>query len=201
MNYISAILAVTSLAFSVGALAQDMSKSEYKAARKNIAAEYKSNKAGCDSYANNARDICMAEAKGTQKVAKAELEARYKPSYKAGYRAGVARAEADYAVARERCDDKAGNIKDVCVKEAKAALVSAKSDVKAHFKISKANATADQEFSEARIKAQEKGNEARHDATLDKRDADYAVAKEKCYAMAGDARELCVNEAKKHFGF
>ena len=32
----------------------------------------------------------------------------------------VARAEATYAVARERCDDKAGNVKDVCVTEAKA---------------------------------------------------------------------------------
>jgi hypothetical protein len=29
---------------------------------------------------NNAQDICMAEAKGKEKVAKAESEAKYKPS-------------------------------------------------------------------------------------------------------------------------
>jgi hypothetical protein len=34
-------------------------------------------------------------------------------------------------VAKEKCDDKAGNEKDVCVKEAKAALVRAKADAKA----------------------------------------------------------------------
>jgi len=34
----------------------------------------------------------------------------------------------------------------------------------------------------------------------DKRDADYAVAKEKCDALSGNAKELCVNEAKKHYG-
>ena len=32
----------------------------------------------------------------------------------------VAKAESAYAVAKERCDDKSGNAKDVCVKEAKA---------------------------------------------------------------------------------
>ena len=37
--YITAILAVTSLAFSAGAMAQNMSKNEYKAAEKNIKTE------------------------------------------------------------------------------------------------------------------------------------------------------------------
>jgi hypothetical protein len=61
-----------------------------------------------------------AEAKGKDKVAEAELEAQYKSSKKATYEVSVIRAEADYAVAREKCDDKAGNDKDVYVKEAKA---------------------------------------------------------------------------------
>jgi len=50
------------------------------------------------------------------------------------------------------------------------------------------------------MKAKEKGSEARHDAAADKRDADYAVAKEKCDAMSGNAKEGCVNEAKKRYG-
>jgi hypothetical protein len=76
-SYITAILAVTSLSFSTGVLAQSMSKSEYKACEKNIEAEYNSATADCDSFADNARDICMIVAKGIQKVAKTELEARY----------------------------------------------------------------------------------------------------------------------------
>jgi hypothetical protein len=50
------------------------------------------------------------------------------------------------------------------------------------------------------MKAKEKGSEAHHDAAAEKRDADYAVAKEKCNALSGDAKESCVTEAKKHYG-
>lgn len=35
---------------------------------------------------------------------------------------------------------------------------------------------------------------------MDKRDADYAVAKEKCDAFAGGAKSNCMNEAKACFG-
>jgi hypothetical protein len=67
---------------------------------------------------DNAKDICMAEAKGREKVAIADLDVTYKPSAKARYEARVARADAQYAVAKEKCDDLAGNAKDVCRKEA-----------------------------------------------------------------------------------
>jgi hypothetical protein len=42
----------------------------------------------------------------------------------------VAKAESAYAVAKERCDDKSGNDKDVCVKEAKAVEIKALVDAK-----------------------------------------------------------------------
>jgi hypothetical protein len=134
--YITAILAVTSLSFSAGAIAQDMSKSEYKAAGKNIGAVYKSAKANCASFAGNAKDICMAEAKGKEKVAKTELKTRYKPSRESDYEISVAKAQADYAVAKEKCDDRSGKVKKVCVKEAKAALVRARSDAKERLSLS-----------------------------------------------------------------
>ncbi|MDO8811780.1 MAG: hypothetical protein Q7J38_07110 [Gallionella sp.] len=135
--YITAILAVTSLAFSTGAMAQSMSENEYKAAGKSIKAEYKSAKTGCDSFADNAKDICMAVAKGNEKIAKTELEARYKPSRKAGYNVSIAKAEADYAVSKEKCDDEEGNAEDVCMKEAEAIFAHAKSDAKAQLQTSK----------------------------------------------------------------
>ena len=127
---ISTIALAISLAFSANAIAKNLSKDEYKAAEKRITAEYKSDKASCASLSANAKDICKAKAKGKDKVALAELEARYKPSKKATYNVGVAKAESDYTVANEQCDDKAGNDKDVCEKEAKATLVHAKADAK-----------------------------------------------------------------------
>lgn len=132
---ITAILAVTSLSFCAGAMAQDMSKSEYKAAGKNIVAEYKSAKSNCASFAGNARDICMAEAKGRRNVAATELKTLYKPSRESEFQISVAKAQADYAVAREKCDDRAGKAKAACVKEAKAVLARAKTDAKAQLQI------------------------------------------------------------------
>jgi|GEM_PF-872738 len=79
---ITLVVAALTLAFSASSMAQSMSKSDHKAAEEKIEAEYKSAKTGCNSFAGNAKDICMAEAKGKESVAKAELEALYKPSPK-----------------------------------------------------------------------------------------------------------------------
>ena len=138
----------------------------------------------------------MAEANGKEKVAKAELEARYKPSERTSHAPRVAKAQADYAVAREKCDDKVGNEKDVCVKEAKAAETRAKADAKAQIKITQANKDAKETSGEARKKADETGANARKNAADQKRDADYAVAKEKCDVYAGGAKDYCVNRAR-----
>ncbi len=186
---INAIAFAVSLAFSVGAMAEGMSKDDYKAGKDRIAAEYKVAKVGCDSFSGNAKDICVAEAKGKAAVGKAELGASYRPGVKALYRVRVAKAEADYAVAQQRCDDKAGNVKDVCAKEAKAAQVVAKADAKERMKTLDANAVASA-----------KSATAHQDATADKRDAGYAVAKEKCDTYSGDAKDSCMKQAKADFG-
>ncbi len=131
---ITAIATAIVLAFSAGTVAaQSMSKDEYKAAQKSIAADYKSASASCGSLKANAKDVCIAEAKGKEKVAKAELEARHKPGEKAAYSVSIAKAEADYAVAKEKCDDKSGADKTACVKEAKAVEARAKADAKAQL--------------------------------------------------------------------
>jgi hypothetical protein len=178
-----------SLGFCAGANAQTMSKEQYKSGKDGIAAEYKAEKGACGSLSANARDICKAEAVGRELVAKAELDANYKPSEEASYKVRVARAESTFGVAKEKCDDSAGNVKDVCLKEAKAAAVAAKADAKARMKTANANSVA-----------RDKGSEARNDAASAKRDADYAVAKEKCDTFAGEAKLNCLSDAKARFG-
>ena len=137
---ITATVAAFSLAFSAAAMADEsQSKAEYKADKNSIQAEYKSAKAVCDQFKANAKDICVAEAKGKENVALSELEARYHPSPKANYNVLIAKAQADYSVAQQKCDDLSGNVKDVCVKEAKAALSAAKADAQAQMKTANAN--------------------------------------------------------------
>jgi osmotically-inducible protein OsmY len=127
---ITTIAAAIAISFSAGAMAQSLSKDDYKAAKDKITNEYTSAKTACSSGTGNAKDICIVEAKGRESVAKAELEARYKPSTKATNAVTIAKAEADYATAKEKCDDKVGNDKSACVKEAKTAETLAKAETK-----------------------------------------------------------------------
>jgi hypothetical protein len=160
------------------AQADTLSKSDYQAGKNRISADYKADKAACDSQSGNAKDVCIEEAKGKEKVARAELEYSYSGSREDQNKVWVAKAEAAYAVAKEKCDDKAGNDKDVCVKEAKAIETKALADAKFDKKV-------------------EKADKAANEATTD---ANYKVAIEKCDALAGDAKSSCVANAKARFG-
>ena len=166
-----------------------LTKEEYKVQKDRVEADYKANKEKCASLSANTKDICQAEAKGAEKVAKAELEAQYKPSPSHDKKVRDAKADAAYDVAKEKCDDLAGNPKDVCVKDAKAARTTAKADAK----VSKAGA----EGSQARA---ENMADARKDANADKNEALYKAAKERCDTLSGNAKDSCQNDAKVKFG-
>ena len=177
LNLKATLLASALLALSV-AYAAPMAKADYKADKARIKADYKADKAACGSQSGNAKDICIEQGKGKEKVALAELEYGYSGKSADRTKVLVAKAESSYAVARERCDDLAGNPKDVCVKEAKAMQVKALADAKLGKEI----------------------GEARKDAAADKRDADYKVAAQKCDALAGDPKASCIANAKTTFG-
>lgn len=128
---IAAIAAAIALVFGTGAVAApSTSKAEYKARKDRISAEYKSARANCNLLSGNAKNVCMAEATGTEKVAKAELEVDHKPGPKTRYYLTVARANADHAVARAKCNDKAGIDRKVCLQQARAERSRARADAK-----------------------------------------------------------------------
>jgi hypothetical protein len=166
-----------------------ISKANYDQAVKDADAQYKVAKQACSSLSGNGKDICLAESKGRNSVAKADAEAAYKHTPKAREAARVAHAQAIYDAAVEKCDDLAGNTKDVCVKEAKAELVKGKS-----------NAKVDRVASDTNREAATTQAEARKDASADKREAEYKVAIEKCDALAGAAKDACVSSAKAQYG-
>jgi hypothetical protein len=74
-------------------------------------------------------------------------------------------------------DRKQGNDRDVCMKEAKAQHVKATADAK------------------ARMKSKDAVADAREDTMV----AQYKVAKEKCDALSGDAKDTCVKDAKLRY--
>ena len=173
-----AALAVVALLALPLADAAPISKDDYTAGKTRISDTYKADKATCASFAANARDVCIEEGRAKEKVARAELEYSYSAKASDQTKVLVAKAESAYAVAKERCDDQAGNAKSVCVKEAKAVEVKAVADAKMVRKI----------------------GDAKTDAATDKRDADYQVAAQKCDALTGAAQTNCMNAAKARFG-
>src|ERR1043166_489410 len=78
------------------ASAAPISKDAYELTVKNADTQYKTDKDACSSRSGNAKDICLAEANGKEKVAKADAEAAYKATPKAREDARVARAEATH---------------------------------------------------------------------------------------------------------
>ena len=97
------------------------------------------------------------------------------PEAKAAYTQAKDRASADYKAARTRCDAITGNPKDVCVAEAKAARVRTQEEANALYKNTLKAYTA------SRMKIA---------------DANYDLDKVKCAALTGNAKDVCVQQAK-----
>jgi hypothetical protein len=112
------------------ARAEGMSAQDYRAAKKRIAAEYDAERQKCGVRHGNDLDLCVARAHGVRDVAKAELEATYKPSPRANYDAAIARSKAAYAIAKEGCDDRRGAAKQSCLQEARIARERAVDEAK-----------------------------------------------------------------------
>lgn len=182
---LTAISAAITLAMSASALGGTLPDAQYKTTQTGVSAQLNSDQAACLSKAGNAKDVCMAEANTREAAAKAKLEATSGNSEQHRQDVRIAEANAAFAIANEKCDDLAGNAQDVCRKEAKSAAVAAKSDAERVKTTAAANTTASDSSSEASKKA-----------ATEKRDAAYAVAKEKCGSLAVDAKAACIKEAK-----
>lgn len=173
-----AALAATSLLTLTMVHAAGLSDADYSSGKTRIQTELSSDKARCATLAGNANDICIEQAKGRSTIAQAELEFAHSGKPEDQNRILIVRAEAAYAVAREKCDDRAGNVKDVCVEQAKAIETKALSEAKLGKKVVQATTAA----------------------TTEMLDADYKVAAEKCDVYAGQAKTDCVNTAKTTYG-
>jgi hypothetical protein len=169
------LLAASGICAAAGAA--NLSTPAYKAAKEQAKAEYKTELDACKTQTGNAKDICVETAKGQEKVVLAHLQYQHSGDAKDMSKLAEARYEARYEVAKERCDDMTGNSKDVCVTQAKADRDKAKADVKAGKEL----------------------REASDDAQKTKNEADYKVAKERCDALSGDAKDGCLASARARF--
>jgi hypothetical protein len=178
MNKQTWLAACLALASAAAVAVTPETKLAYNQAMEQAATAYKVARAGCDGISGNPRDVCIAEAKLARVRAEEEANAHYKDTLKAYTKARIDIANATYDLDKAKCKSLAGNDNDVCMAQAKSALVAAKADAK----------------------ADKTAIEARSDARDDKRTAEYKVALEKCDAFAGAVKDNCVSAAKLKYG-
>jgi hypothetical protein len=124
-------IALAVIAFACGpALGAGMSKQEYRDGKKRITAEYLAERQKCGAGYGRAYELCVAHAHGLRDVAKAELEAAYKPTPRNYYDAAIARAKSAYAIAKQECDGKRRDEEKACKAQAKVAYDRARADAK-----------------------------------------------------------------------
>jgi hypothetical protein len=151
--------------------------SAYKATKNLASSDYKIARSQCDNLGGNSKDICIAEAKATRVHTEENAKIHYKDTVSVRASAAKAMADADYDVARAKCDNQIGNDKDVCIKQASAIKVTSVSNAETSEKI----------------------NEIRADSRKDKQKAEYKVALEKCDALLDVSKDICVANAKTQF--
>jgi hypothetical protein len=97
------------------ALSATLTKAEYTTQKTAISDQYRADRRICKESSGNTKDICIEEARGKSKIAKAQLEADYKPSDKHHTGVRLAKANAAYAIGKENCETLDGDNKADCM--------------------------------------------------------------------------------------
>jgi hypothetical protein len=184
-NALVALALLAGFAASAGAA---IPKDQYRRQLEQAQGRYKADSDTCKKMVGNAKDVCKLEARTSYNVAKAELNAQYKPTPKNDDKVRREKAEAAWRVASEKCDDLTANAKKVCKLDAKATYVAATSETALN------RAVIDKGVNSR------KANTERKEARDDVGQAEWVAAKGRCEALLGDSRNNCIGEIKKKFG-
>jgi hypothetical protein len=107
-----------------------MAPLDYSTARKAIEGDSRAALAKCRDLEEHAMDICKADARADERIRKADLEAGYRGTVAAAADAKLARAKAEYDVARVKCGGWHGDGKLSCLRSARADKAKALADAK-----------------------------------------------------------------------
>jgi hypothetical protein len=96
-----------------------MSREDYAIARRTIESETRLALAACRSQQGRAKEVCRAEARGEERIRRAELEALYAGTVAAEARVEQARLKTHYEIARARCTDLFAGERSACLHHAR----------------------------------------------------------------------------------
>ena len=195
------LIIATALALSAGP-ALTVPNEQYQSARRHLAAEFDASRQACKSLPRSSIGLCRAQADREFRVASAGLDALYNPSSDGSYKARIAIADAEYRVAKRKCDAKGGDVKRFCLNHARAAQIAAKAVANSPEDTSTMKRALDQKADVARkqLREEEERTEGRKDSASAKRHTELHIAMERCETLPDYDRLACVSEADKRFG-
>lgn len=127
-------LAVSATAFGISTAVDSprslMSPVDYGQAKKAIESDARAAVARCREHDGQAKDVCKAEVRAEERVRKADLEAQYRGTVAAAAEARLARAKAQYEIARAKCGDQRAEERNSCLRSARADKAKAFSEAK-----------------------------------------------------------------------
>jgi hypothetical protein len=126
-----ALIALSGGLLTAVAADNDAAKVAYYAAGDKAAADFRDAHAICDTMTGSAQTICIEEAKLAQTRAKGNAEAEYRKTPQARLKARTDIANAEYAVAKAKCESIGGGDKEACLREANALRAVAIAEAKA----------------------------------------------------------------------
>ena len=153
--------------------------------------EYRTAAAKCDAKSGNDKDICMAEARLVRTRTEADALSKYNNTAAGRARARTNLADAEYELAKAKCDAKSGADKDSCMDNAKSVHTAALADAKAERTATTSGNTSSG--------ASSGGSQASGGGLVtgtDTRDPAKAAAVDKCAQMGADAKTGCLVETK-----
>lgn len=106
-----------------------MSRTDYVEARRTLEAEARLALSQCRPLEGRDKDICRVQARSEDRIRKADLELRYRGTINAQSDLRLARAKAEFEVARVRCAQR-GDEKSACLKAARADMAKALADAR-----------------------------------------------------------------------
>ena len=108
-----------------------MSRDDYASARQEIASEARQAVGRCRAMDGDARELCRAQARAEERVRLAELNARYRGTFRAAEEAKEARLRASHDIARAQCAAAGGPARSECIAAARDERVRALAQARA----------------------------------------------------------------------
>jgi osmotically-inducible protein OsmY len=156
--------------------------------------EYRAAAAKCDAKSGNDKDVCMAEARLARTRTEADVLSKYHNTAASRAHARVNVADAEYDLAKAKCDARSGADKDSCMDNAKSVHTAALADAKAE----RDERTATGASGSGATGASGGGGTSSGGLVTgtDTHDPAKAAAVDKCARMGADAKTGCLVETK-----